>query len=822
MQKFKVTGMTCAACSARVERAVSALPGVTQCSVNLLTGQMNVEGEAQSEEIIRAVTGAGYGAEDKTHGVGGDDGGLRADTGRMTLRLAISVGLLLVLMYFSMGMMMGLKMPAAMSPGAIALAQLLLSGAILGINYRYFISGGRAILRLSPNMDTLVAIGSAVSYIASVILTVGIFGAEGEEAMEILHRLYFETSAMIPTLITLGKLLESRAKGRTAFALRSLIELTPKTAVLLRDGAEVEIPVSEIRVGDVFVLRPGSRVPTDGEVLSGEGAVDESVLTGESIPRDVREGMKIFGATVNKSGYMTCRAVKVGRDTVISEIIRMVSDASATKAPIARLADRVSGIFVPGVLGVALLTFFGWLIASAPVAEAAMRAVAVVVISCPCALGLATPVAIMVGNGVGAGRGILFKTAGALEACGRIDTVVLDKTGTVTTGAPIVEGVYPADGMDEEGLLGLVYPMEKMSEHPLARAITEYAEQRGIIPAHEAVGFRAIGGRGVRAELDRGELVGAGYEHIESLLGEDDARSCLFERLADNGSTPVFFSYRGRYIGAIAIRDGVKEDAREGVSRLASLGLHTVMLTGDNGRTASAIAREVGIGEVIYGATPKGKERIVRELADRGGRVMMVGDGVNDAPALAAATVGVAIGTGTDIARDTADVVITGKRLCDLADAIRIGRGTLRNIKENLFWAFAYNSVGIPLAAGLFGLSLDPMLGAAAMSLSSLTVVLNALRLNRMKFIYPRRADVSAEDIKATKWEDDKMTKVIKVEGMMCPHCEARVKKTLEALEGVLLATPDHKSGEVTLTLDGEVGDEVISSALDAQGYSVI
>ena len=822
MEKFKVAGMTCAACSARVERAVRSVRGVTDCSVNLLTGQMSVDGSAQRGDIEAAVVAAGYGVERDTPSDIARDTGISSDTRRILARLIGSLCLLALLMYFSMGMMLGLPMPKSLTPGAIAIIQLVLSGIILIINKRFFISGFRALLRLSPNMDTLVAVGAAVSYIASVVLTVGILSAQ-DGGMAMLHNLYFETAAMIVTLITLGKLLESWAKGKTASALKSLSELTPKTATVIRDGVQMEIPVQNMRVGDEFILRTGSRVPTDGVVLSGEGAVDESVLSGESIPIDKREGMAVYGATVNCSGYMTCRATKVGEDTVISEIIRMVSDASATKAPIAKLADKVSGVFVPVVLGISLLTFLGWLIASATVAEAAMRGVAVMVISCPCALGLATPVAIMVGSGVGAKRGILYKSAKVLEASGRVDVAVLDKTGTVTLGQPAVDGVYTPEGVDEEELFGLIYPLEKMSEHPLARAITEYAEGRGFDGASmpEITEFRTIGGRGVSCKIGNDILLGASYEHIRPIIKGGDDTDGLFERLSGEGKTPLFFALGQRYLGCVAVTDTLRPDAKEGVAKLSSLGIRTVMLTGDNGRTAEAIARRVGISEVVYGASPRGKERTVKELLAKGHKVMMVGDGVNDAPALASATVGVAIGTGTDIAKDTADVVITGKRLSAVADCVLLGRYTLLNIKENLFWAFVYNCVGIPLAAGLFGLTLDPMFGALAMSLSSFTVVMNALRINLFRFRYGKAPSAEGK-ITLTKWEDEKMTKIIKVEGMMCPHCEARVKKTLEALAGVAAAQPDHKRGEVTLTLESEVPSSVIAEALSDQGYEVV
>jgi len=810
IEKYKVTGMSCAACSARVERAVGSLEGVEVCSVNLLTGDMTVKGTATREQVASAVVKAGYGVKQTKS----DKPQEKKEGSPILLRFIVSCSLVLILMYFSMGHMVGLPLPVSLksSPIAQALIQLLLSAAVMVINQRFFINGARGALHLAPNMDTLVALGSFASFGYSVYVVFQMCFATAEEAHTLLHGLYFESAAMILALITLGKMLEARAKGKTTTAINALIDLTPKMATVVVDGAERQIPATELRVGDVFAVRPGESIPTDARVIEGGSAVDESMLTGESLPVEKAVGDEVFAGSRNKSGFILCEATRVGEGTALSSIIKMVSDAAASKAPIAKLADRVSGIFVPCVLGISLITLFGWLIAKESIGFAIARAISVLVISCPCALGLATPVAIMVGSGVGARNGILFKSAAALEMAGRIDTVVLDKTGTVTNGTPEVTDVIVADGVKERELLSLAASLEALSEHPLAVAVCRYAEQKGVSP-YDVAGFEALAGSGVRGTVLGIECIGASFEFAKKQINIDKLTT-VYEKLTDQGKTPLVFLRNKEYVGIIAVSDTVKEDAKESVATLSKMGLSVVMLTGDNERTARAIASEVGIERVVASVLPEGKERVISELMTEG-RVLMVGDGINDAPALTRADLGMAIGRGTDVAIESAGVVLTGAGLSGVAAALKLGRRTLWNIRENLFWAFLYNCIGIPLAAGLFGLSLSPMIGAAAMSLSSFCVVTNALRLGLFKPFKENKSVTEEKEIK-------KMEKVFKVEGMMCPHCEGRVKRTIEAIEGVEAAVASHTSGTVTVTLSGDVSDKTIIDAISAQGYDVL
>ena len=833
-QKFKVTGMSCAACSARVERAVSALEGVDSCSVNLLTGDMSVEGSATRDAIAEAVVKAGYGVKEGAT-ERGDSAGRRSladtETSGLLRRLVLSLGFLAVLMYFSMGYMAGLPIPAPLgeNPVALGLLQLLLAAAVMIINQKFFINGTKGLLKGAPNMDTLVSLGSLAAFGYSVWLvflaSFAMAGGDVHLAHEHVHGLYFESAAMILALITVGKMLEARAKGKTTSAIEGLMSLNAKRATVIRDGKELDVDVEQLRVGDIFVVRPGERIATDGEVISGESAVDESALTGESIPVDKTAGSLVYGATVNKSGHLTCRATKVGEGTVISSIIKMVTEASATKAPIAKLADRVSGVFVPVVMGIALLTLIGWLFADAGFGYAVGRAISVLVISCPCALGLATPVAIMVGSGVGARRGVLYKNATALEECGRVRTVVLDKTGTVTEGEPRVTDVTPAEGIERDRLLMVAFSLERLSEHPLGRAVALLCEENGVesCPVSD---FEALTGRGVYGKIGEKRIYGVSFEYAKTLTKLDKAIIDKYSLLTEEGKTPLFFLEEDECLGIIAVADTVKGDAGESVQRLRAMGMRVVMLTGDNKRTADSIARQVGIDEVIADVLPDGKEAVVRTLRESG-RVAMVGDGINDAPALTSADVGIAIGRGTDIAIDSASVVLTGKSLSEVADAIGIGRATLMNIRENLFWAFIYNCVGIPFAAGLFGLALAPMFGALAMSLSSFFVVMNALRLNlyRPKVGFSNKKGgepLEAHTANETEKGEEKVEKVIKVRGMMCPHCEARVKSAVEAIDGVKSAVASHKDGTVTVSLDKEIPDGVIEKAITEQGYNVI
>ena len=832
MKQYNVTGMSCAACSARVEKAVSKVPGVTLCSVSLLTNSMGVEGSADPAQIIAAVEGAGYGASLKgaEHSdSAGDDADVLKDreTPLMKRRLWWSLGFLIVLMYFSMGhMMWGWPLPAFFNDNHVAmgLVQLLLTAIIMVINQKFFVSGFKGLMHRAPNMDTLVALGAGAAFLYSTYalfaMTSAQVAGDADAVMAWMHEFYFESAGMILTLITVGKMLEARSKGRTTDALKSLMKLSPKTATIVRDGEEQVVPIAQVKKGDIFVVRPGENIPVDGVVVEGETAVNEAALTGESIPVDKAPGDGVSAATVNQSGFIRCEATRVGEDTTLSQIIKMVSDAAATKAPIAKAADKVSGIFVPVVISIAALTFIVWMLAGQTVGYALARAISVLVISCPCALGLATPVAIMVGNGMGAKHGILFKTAESLENTGRTSIVALDKTGTITSGEPKVTDVLPAGDITREDLLRMAAALEQKSEHPLSRAIMDYALESGTeIP--EVEGFRALPGSGLTASLNGASLSGGNLKFIstQAEVTEDMRRAA--ETLAETGKTPLYFSRDGRLAGIIAVADGVKEDSPRAIRELRNMGIHVVMLTGDNERTARAIGRQAGVDEVIAGVLPDGKASAIRNLK-RQGRVAMVGDGINDAPALTAADTGIAIGAGTDVAIDAADVVLMRSRLSDVPAAIRLSRATLRNIHENLFWAFIYNTIGIPLAAGvfisLFGWQLNPMFGAAAMSLSSFCVVTNALRLNLFD-LYSTKRD---RKIKHKFKEEKPMTKTMKIEGMMCGHCEARVKKTLEKIEGVAEAQVSHTAGTAVLTLSAPVDDEVLRRAIEEQDYKVL
>ena len=839
MKQYNVTGMSCAACSARVEKAVSAVPGVEACSVSLLTNSMGVEGTADERSIIAAVEAAGYGASPKgaeRSAPSADEDALAdRETPILKRRLFASLGFLLALMYISMGhSMWGWPLPAFLNGNHVAmgLAEMLLAIAVMVINQKFFINGFKGILHRAPNMDTLVALGSGASFVYSTYALFRMTWAQieggSEPAMAWMHEFYFESAAMILTLITVGKMLEARSKGKTTDALKGLMKMAPKTATLLVDGQEKTVPIETVKKGDVFAVRPGENIPVDGIVLEGSSAVDESALTGESIPVDKAPGDTVSAATINQAGYIRCEATRVGEDTTLSQIIRMVSDAAATKAPIAKIADRVSGVFVPVVISIAIITTLIWLLAGREFGFALARGISVLVISCPCALGLATPVAIMVGNGVAAKQGILFKTAAALEETGRVDTVVLDKTGTITSGRPKVTELVPAEGADEATLLRAAASLEAKSEHPLAAAVMEYAEEKGIT-AEEVKEFESLPGNGLRAVLNGKELLGGSGSYMKRRVKISSALLEKSEGLAEQGKTPLFFAYDGALLGIIAVADVIKPDSAQAVQELKNLGVTVMMLTGDNERTANAIGREAGVDKVIAGVLPDGKEKVIRDLREFG-KVAMVGDGINDAPALTRADIGIAIGAGADIAVDAADVVLIHGSLLDVAAAIRLSRATLRNIHENLFWAFFYNAVCIPVAAGAFvrfGLTLNPMLGAAAMSLSSFCVVTNALRLNlfnphdasRDK---PRRNRISQEDKKYNyiQKEENKMTATLKIEGMMCPHCEARVKKALEALDGVESAVVSHTSGTAVVT--GTADFETMKAAVEAQDYKVL
>ena len=854
MEQYNVTGMSCAACSARVEKAVKKVPGVTSCSVSLLTNSMGVEGTASPAAILSAVQEAGYGASpknasaSKTSDASADlDALADRETPKLKRRLIASLGFLLVLMYFSMGhMMWGWPLPHWFDGNHVAmgLVQLLLAGIVMVINQKFFINGFKGLIHGAPNMDTLVALGSMASFVWSTYALFAMTRAQvdgnDELVMHYMMEFYFESAAMILTLITVGKMLEARSKGKTTDALKSLMKLAPKTATLVRDGAEVTVAIADVQKGNVFVVRPGENIPVDGVVLEGTSAVNESALTGESIPVDKAVGDKVSAATTNQSGFLRCEATRVGEDTTLAQIIKMVSDAAATKAPIAKIADTVSGFFVPAVISIAVVTTIVWLLLGHELGYALARGISVLVISCPCALGLATPVAIMVGNGLGAKNGILFKTAASLEAAGRTQIVALDKTGTITEGAPRVTDLLPAEGVSETELLTLAAALESRSEHPLAKAVLADAEAKAITPP-EVTDFAALPGNGLAAKLDGMDIYAGNAAFIQTKLTLPAALAQQAEKLASEGKTPLFFGGAGRLLGVIAVADTIKEDSPEAIRQLQNMGIRVVMLTGDNQRTADAIGRQAGVDEVIAGVLPDGKETVIRQL-QASGKVAMVGDGINDAPALTRADTGIAIGAGTDVAIDAADVVLMNSKLSDVPAAIRLSRATLRNIHENLFWAFIYNIIGIPLAAGLFipfGLTLNPMFGAAAMSLSSFCVVSNALRLNLFdlhstrhdhKTASPAAAPVqsAAENNKKSdaeapevKTEDNTMKKTLKVEGMMCGHCEARVKKALEALPEVDEAVVSHEAGTAIVTLNAEVADDVLKNAVEAQDYKV-
>ena len=839
MEQYNVTGMSCAACSARVEKAVSKVPGVTTCSVSLLTNSMGVEGTAAASEIIAAVEEAGYGAsvkgaktENREASRGAEEDMLKdKETPKLRRRLIASLCFLIPLMYFSMGhMMWGWPVPEFFADNhmAMGILQLLLTTIVMVINQKFFISGFRGLIHRAPNMDTLVALGSGASYGYSLYALFAMSDAltrgDMEGVMPFLHEFYFESAAMILTLITVGKMLEARSKGRTTDALKSLMKLAPKTATILRNGQEAEVSIDQVRKGDVFVVRPGENIPVDGTVLEGVSAVNESALTGESIPVDKNPGDPVSAATVNQSGFLKCEATRVGEDTTLSQIIQMVSDAAATKAPIAKIADRVSGVFVPAVIAIAAVTILVWLLTGQTIGFALARGISVLVISCPCALGLATPVAIMVGNGMGAKHGIMFKTAVSLEETGKAEIVALDKTGTITSGEPRVTDIVPAEGISREELLTLAYALERKSEHPLARAILAEAEARGLEAGQDAEEFQALPGNGLSALWMGQRLTGGNLKFISAIAKIPEEIRTKAEALAEDGKTPLFFTRDGQLAGIIAVADVIKEDSPRAVKELQNMGIRVVMLTGDNERTARAIGRQAGVDEVIAGVLPEGKESVIRELKKKG-KVAMVGDGINDAPALTRADMGIAIGAGTDIAIDAADVVLMKSRLSDVPAAIRMSRATLRNIHENLFWAFFYNVIGIPLAAGiwipLFGWELNPMFGAAAMSLSSFCVVTNALRLNWFK-MYDASKDKKIKTKHYQKQEETTMKKTMKIEGMMCGHCEARVKKCLEALEGVSLAEVSHEAGTAVVTLDKDVADEVLKKAVEDQDYKVL
>ena len=888
MEQYTVTGMSCAACQARVEKAVGKVEGVTSCSVSLLTNSMGVEGTAAPEDIIRAVTDAGYGASLKNAAPDRGDAGAAGisaklaaeeealkdhETPKLRRRLILSLGFLLILMYFSMGhMMFGFPLPAFFEGNHVAmgLIQMVLAAIVMIINQKFFTSGFRSLFHGAPNMDTLIALGSMAGFVYSTVILFLMTraAADGNEAavMEYMMEFYFESSAMILALITVGKMLEAYSKGKTTSALKSLMKLAPKTATLVRDGQEVVVPIDEVRKGDIFVVRPGENIPVDGIVLEGTGAVNESALTGESIPVDKEPGSEVSSATLNQSGFLKCEASRIGEDTTLSQIIKMVSDAAATKAPVARLADKISGVFVPVVIGIALVTFVIWkLLAGAPLGWSLARAITVLVVSCPCALGLATPVAIMVGNGVGAKNGILFKNAEALQETGNVQIVALDKTGTITSGTPVVTDLVPAGGVTKEQLLELAYALEQKSEHPLARAVTEYGKKQGL-KALEVTEFSALPGNGLKAVLPAAAsaavpapagvsggkpvtLTGGNLKFISAMVPVSAEIREAAEQLAGEGRTPLFFAADDRLLGIIAVADTMKEDSAEAIRELRNMGIHVVMLTGDNRRTAEAIGRQAGVSEVIAGVLPDGKEAVIRKLQEHG-KVAMVGDGINDAPALTRADIGIAIGAGTDVAIDAADVVLMKSRLSDVSGAVRLSRATYKNILENLFWALIYNTLLIPTAAGayvhLFGITMNPMLGAAAMSLSSFCVVTNALRLNLLKvhdaskdrpLKHPVQTDSEGKLLGTSEPEagengndhadagnggkGNEMTKTMKIEGMMCMHCEATVKKALEKLDGVESAQVSHEAGTAVVTLSADVADDVLKKAVEDKDYTV-
>ena len=837
MEQYTVTGMSCAACSARVEKAVSGVKGVSSCSVSLLTNSMGVEGTASAEDIIAAVREAGYdaspkGKHEQSLRSSADEDALRdRETPVLKKRLIASLGFLIVLMYVSMGhMMWGWPLPSFFDNNHVAmgLVQMLLTIIVMVINQKFFISGFKSLWHRAPNMDALVALGATAAFGYSTFALFAMTDAQvkGDAAavMSYMHEFYFESAAMILALITLGKMLEARSKGKTTDALKSLMKLAPKTATVERNGAEMTVPIEQVAKDDVFLVRPGESIPVDGVVIDGSSAVDESTLTGESIPVDKAAGSQVSAGTMNRSGFIRCKATRVGEDTTLSQIIRMVSDAAATKAPIAKVADKVSGVFVPAVITIAAITVAAWLIAGQTVGFALARGISVLVISCPCALGLATPVAIMVGNGMGAKNGILFKTAVSLEETGKAQIVALDKTGTITRGEPRVTDLIPADGVSETELLSAAYALEKKSAHPLARAITQRAEQERLT-AFEVERFEALPGNGLTASLDGAELLGGSFKFISGQIAVSDETAKRAEHLSEEGKTPLLFARGGALIGIIAVADVIKDDSPQAIEQMRNMGIHVVMLTGDNERTAKAIGAKAGVDEVIAGVLPDGKESVIRRLKEKG-KVIMVGDGVNDAPALTSADIGIAIGAGADVAIDAADVVLMKSRLSDVPAAIRLSRATLRNIHENLFWAFIYNIIGIPLAAGVFisvlGWQLNPMFAAAAMSLSSFSVVTNALRLNLFKMHDPSRDHKIRKKLKTTSEKETKqMEKTIKIDGMMCNHCEMHVKKALEALDGVKSAEVSHTAGTAVVTLEKAVADSALKQAVVDQGYTV-
>ena len=835
MEQYTVTGMSCAACSARVEKAVSGVKGVTSCSVSLLTNSMGVEGTASADEIIAAVREAGYGAalkkgsSNQTARLSSEEEALMdRETPLLKKRLIASLGFWIVLMYVSMGhMMWGWPLPAFFDGNHVAmgLLQLLLTVIVMVINQKFFISGFKSLWHRAPNMDALVALGATAAFGYSTFALFAMTDAQVrgnmDAVMAYMHEFYFESAATILTLITLGKMLEARSKGKTTNALKSLMKLAPKTATLLRDGMEITVPIEQVAKGDVFVVRPGENIPVDGIVCEGNSAVDESSLTGESIPVDKAAGSMISAGTLNQSGFLRCEATRVGEDTTLSQIIQMVSDAAATKAPIAKVADKVSGVFVPAVIAIAVVTVIVWLIAGQTVGYALARGISVLVISCPCALGLATPVAIMVGNGMGAKNGILFKTAVSLEETGKVKIVALDKTGTITQGEPKVTDILPAEGMSEADLLSIAYALEKKSEHPLARAIHQRAEQDGLAAA-EVQQFQALPGNGLTAFLNGAAMLGGSFQFISGQIPVPAKMKARSEQLSEEGKTPLFFARDGALCGIIAVADTIKEDSPQAIAEMRNMGIHVVMLTGDNERTAKAIGAKAGVDEVIAGVLPDGKESVIRALQQKG-KVIMVGDGINDAPALTSADIGIAIGAGADVAIDAADVVLMKSRLSDVPAAIRLSRATLRNIHENLFWAFIYNTIGIPLASGvlipLLGWQLNPMFAAAAMSLSSFSVVTNALRLNFFR-MHDSKRDHTIKNTTVKK-ETKPMKKTLKIEGMMCGHCEMHTKKALEALDGVISAEVSYKTGTAVVTLNKDVSDDVLKQAVAEQGYEV-
>lgn len=838
MEQYIVTGMSCAACSARVEKAVSQVPGVTSCSVSLLTNSMSVEGSALSEEIITAVQNAGYGADlknakqnqhDRTNSI--EDTLKDKETPILKRRLIASLGFLIILMYVSMGhMMWGWPLPSFFNNNHIAmgLLQLLLTIVIMVINQKFFTSGFKSLWRRTPNMDTLVALGSTAAFIYSTFALFAMTDAQvkgnADAVMSYMHEFYFESAAMILALITVGKMLEARSKGKTTNALKGLMQLAPKTATLIRDNKEIVVPVEQVAIGDIFVVRPGENIPVDGVILDGDSAVDESTLTGESIPVDKSVGNTVSAGTLNQSGFIRCEATRVGEDTTLSQIIQMVSNAAASKAPIAKVADKVSGVFVPAVITIAVITVIIWLLLGQTIGFALARGISVLVISCPCALGLATPVAIMVGNGMGAKNGILFKTAVSLEECGKTKIVALDKTGTITKGAPTVTDIIPANGITEAKLLHLAYSLEKKSEHPLAHAINQRAEKDAVSP-DEVSDFTALPGNGLSASNNGVMLYGGNYNFISSRISIPDEIKKQSEKLSEEGKTPLFFSSDDTLFGIIAVADVIKDDSPQAIREMQNMGIHVVMLTGDNERTAKAIGTLAGVDEVIADVLPDGKENVIQKLKQKG-KVIMVGDGINDAPALTSADIGIAIGAGTDIAIDAADIVLMKSRLLDVPAAIRLSRATLRNIHENLFWAFIYNVIGIPLAAGVFinilGWQLNPMFAAAAMSLSSFSVVTNALRLNFLRIHDSKRNHkINNKQNNITKKESKVMNKTLKIEGMMCSHCEMHTKKALEALEGVTNAEVSHESGTAVVTLEKDIADDILKQAVSEQGYKV-